>query len=104
MPREFYKTTQRQRTSAQQTRQRRAAVGKPQPVAVDEALSAAMKAELRRIKVSGDKETKTSDVLNSIWEAALDHLVDVRRLDRKQSWSALSARLVKRRRYSKTSG
>ncbi len=104
MAREYFKTTQRQRTSAQQTRQRRVAVGKPQPVAVDEALSAAMKAELRRIKVSGDKLVKTSDALNSIWNAALDHLVDVRGLDRKQSWSAVTARLTKKRRYSSASG
>lgn len=100
MPRDFFKTTERQRSSAQRTRKRRAAVGKPQPVAVDEALSAAVKAELRRIKVSGDKLSNTSDVLNAIFDGALDHLVDVRGLDRQQSWSALSSRLIKRRRYS----
>lgn len=103
MARDFYKTTERQRTSAQRTRQRRAAVGKPQPVAVDEALSAAVKAELRRVKADGDRMMKTSDVLNSIFDSALDHLVDVRALDRQQSWSALSTRLIKRRRYSKAS-
>ena len=100
MPRDFFKTTERQRSSAQRTRKRRAAVGKPQPVAVDEALSAAVKAELRRIKVSGDKLSNTSDVLNAIFDGALDHLVDIRGLDRQQSWSALSSRLIKRRRYS----
>ena len=100
MPRDFFKTTERQRSSAQRTRKRRAAVGKPQPVAVDEALSAAVKAELKRIKVSGDKLSNTSDVLNAIFDGALDHLVDVRGLDRQQSWSALSSRLIKRRRYS----
>lgn len=104
MPREFFRTTERQRTSAKRTRQRRVAVGKPQPATVDEALSAAMKTELRRIKVSGEKVAKSSEVLNSIWESALDHLVDVRGLDRRQSWSALTARLVKKRRYSPTSG
>lgn len=104
MPREFFKTTARQRTSAQKTRQRRAAVGKPQPSAVDEALSAAVRSALKRVKTSGDEQTRTSDVLNAIFDGALDHLVDVRGLDRRQSWSALSARLVKKRRYSKTSG
>lgn len=104
MARDYFKTTQKQRTSAQRTRERRVAVGKPQPVAVDEALSAAMRAELRKIKVSGDKLVKTSEVLNSIWDAALDHLVDVRGLDRKQSWSAVTARLTKKRRYSSASG
>ena len=74
------------------------------PSTVDEALSAAMKTELRRIKVSGDKMAKSSEVLNSIWESALDHLVDVRGLDRQQSWSALTARLVKKRRCSPASG
>lgn len=104
MPREFFRTTERQRTSAKRTRQRRVAVGKPQPATVDEALSAAMKTELRRIKASGDKVAKSSEVMNSIWESALDHLVDVRGLDRQQSWSALTARLVKKRRYSPTTG
>lgn len=104
MPRDFFKTTERQRSSAQRTRKRRAAVGKPQPVAVDEALSAAVRSALKKVKTSGDQMTKTSDVLNAIFDGALDHLVDIRGLDRKQSWSALSARLVKKRRYSKASG
>ncbi|UTY48557.1 hypothetical protein [Sinorhizobium fredii] len=104
MARELFRTTEQQRSSAQRTRQRRAAAGKPQPVAVDEAISAALKSELRRVKAGGDRTTKTSAVLNSILDSALDHLVDVRYLDRQQSWSALSARLIKRRRYSKTSG
>ena len=104
MARDFYKTTERQRTSAQRTRQRRVAVGKPQPNLVDEAISAALKAELRRVKAGGDRTAKTSEVLNSIFDAALGHLVDVRGLDRQQSWSALSARLIKRRRYSLAPG
>ncbi|WP_296069398.1 hypothetical protein [uncultured Agrobacterium sp.] len=104
MAREYFKTTERQRTSAQKTRAKRASVGKPQPVAVDEALSAAVRSALRRVKTSGDQMTRTSDVLNAIFDGALDHLVDVRGLDRQQSWFALSARLVKKRRYSSASG
>ncbi|PDT81861.1 hypothetical protein [Sinorhizobium sp. BJ1] len=104
MASDSFKTTERQRTSAQRTRQRRSAAGKPQPVAVDEAISAALKSELRRVKADGDRTTKTSAVLNSIFDSALDHLVDVRGLDRQQCWSALSARLIKRRRYCQTPG
>lgn len=73
-------------------------------MAIDEAISAAIKAELRKVKADGDRTTKTSAVLNAILNSALDHLVGSRGLDRQQSWSALSARLIKRRRYSKTSG
>lgn len=104
MARDYFKTTQKQRASAQRTRERRVAEGKPQPVAVDEALSAAVRSALKRVKTSGDQMTKTSDVLNAIFDGALDHLVEIRGLDRQQSWSALSARLVKKRRYSKSSG
>jgi hypothetical protein len=99
MASQFYKTTERQRTSAQTTRKRRVAAGKPQPVVVDEALSAALKALLRMIKSQGDRPTKTSDILNSILESAVQHLVEVRGLDRQQCFWALSSRLIKRRRY-----
>lgn len=102
MARDYFKTTERQRTSAQRTRTRRAEIGRPQPVAIDEAVSAALKAQLRRLKSDGDRLLRTSEVLNSIFDAALDHLVDVRGLDRQQSVTALSARLIKRRRYSKS--
>ncbi len=99
MAKQFFKTTERQRTSAQATRKRRAEAGKPQPVAIDEALSAALRSALRQLKAQGDRTSKTSDVLNAIFDSAIRHLVDVRGLDRQQSSNALSARLVKRRRY-----
>lgn len=100
MASQFYRTTERQRTSAQATRKRRAAAGKPQPVIVDEALSSAIRSALKQIKTQGDHTVKSSDVLNSIFASAIDHLVDVRGLDRQQCSSALSARLIKRRRYT----
>lgn len=100
MARDFYRTTERQRTSAQRTRKRRLDVGKPQPVAIDEALSAAVRAALKSMKRDGDRQVLTSTFLNSLFDSALDHLVEVRGLDRQQSWTALTARLVKRRRYS----
>ncbi|MCR6502520.1 hypothetical protein MUO32_26180 [Shinella sp. CPCC 101442] len=99
MPREFYKTTERQRTSAQRTRSGRKAVGKPQPSAIDEALSAAVKAALRSLKKDGDGQVLKSSLLNRIFDHAIDHLVEVRALDREQSRIALTARLIKRRRY-----
>ena len=102
MPREFYKTTERQRTSAKRTRKRRLDVGKPQPVAVDEALSAAVKSALREMKKSGDTMIQTSTFLNGLFDGALEHLVGVRGLDRGQSTAALTARLIKRRRYTST--
>ncbi|MFB2563936.1 hypothetical protein [Rhizobium sp. IMFF44] len=103
MASEFYRTTERQRKSAQATRERRAAAGRPQPVAVDEALSAALRSALRQLKAQGDRTSNTSDVLNAIFDSAIQHLVDVRGLDKKQSSIALSARLVKRRRYTSAS-
>jgi len=103
MASQFYRTTERQRTSAQATRKRRAAAGKPQPVVVDEALSSALRSALKQLKAHGDRTSKTSDVLNAIFEGAIQHLVDVRGLDRQQCSSALSARLIKRRRYSPAS-
>lgn len=103
MTSQYYRTTERQRTSAQSTRQRRAAAGKPQPVAVDEALSMALRSTLVSLKAQGDRTSKTSDVLNEIFGAAIRHLVDVRGMDQEQSSVALSARLVKRRRYSSSS-
>ncbi|TAZ86768.1 hypothetical protein ELH69_37765 [Rhizobium ruizarguesonis] len=99
MTKQFFKTTERQRTSARDTRGRRAAAGKPQPNLVDEALSAALKSSLKRIRADGDKATRPSEVLDQIFDAAASHLVDVRGMDRKQSSVALSARLIKRRRY-----
>ncbi len=99
MARKFYRTTERQRTSAQATRKKRADAGRPQPVAVDEALSAALRSALRQLKAQGDRTSKTSDVLNSIFDSAIQHLVNVRGLDGQQCSSALSARLIKRRRY-----
>ena len=103
MARQYFRTTERQRTSAQSTRQRRAAVGKPQPVAVDEALSMALCSALLSLKAQGDRTSKTSDVLNAIFDSAIKHLVDIRGMDQKQSSIALSARLIKRRRYSSVS-
>ncbi|CAN7332868.1 hypothetical protein [Neorhizobium tomejilense] len=100
MARDFFKTTERQRTSAQRTRKRRLDVGKPQPMAIDEALSAAVRAALRSVRRDGDRQVLTSAFLDSLFDVALDHLVEVRGHDRQQSWTALTARLVKRRRYS----
>lgn len=99
MARDFYRTTERQRTSAQRTRKRREAVGKPQPNVIDEALSAAVRSALKSVKRDGDRAVKSSSLLNHLFDVALDHLVEVRGLDRDQSWTALTARLVKRRRY-----
>lgn len=103
MASQYYRSTERQRTSAQATRKRRAAAGKPQPVVVDEALSAALRSALRRLKAQGDQPSTTSGVLNSIFDSAVTHLTDVRGMDKGQSSVALSARLLKRRRYSSTS-
>lgn len=100
MARDFFKTTERQRTSAQLTRNRRIAVGKPQPNVIDEAMSSAVRSALKAVKRNGDRPTRTSDVLNDLFDHALEHLVELRGLDRGQSWVALTARLVKRRRYT----
>lgn len=99
MAKDFFRTTERQRTSAQRTRKRRVDVGKPQPSAVDEALSAAVRSALKDVKRYGDKTVLVSQLLNSVFDHALDHIVEVRGLDREQSRSALTARLIKRRRY-----
>lgn len=99
MAREYFKTTQRQRTSAQQTRQRRVAVGRPQPNLVDEAISAAVKSRLVAWKTEGDVPVAPSKVLDGIMADALRHLVDTRGQDRQQSQIAVQARLTKRRKY-----
>lgn len=100
MSKTYFRTSERQRTSAQRTRERRVEVGKPQPSAIDEALSAAVRAALKSLKRDGDRQVLMSSVLNGLFDIALDHLVDVRRLDRDQSRTALTARLIKRRRYT----
>lgn len=99
MAKDFFKTSERQRTSAQRTRKRRVDVGKPQPSVIDEALSAAVRSSLKAVKRDGDQTVPVSAVLNGLFDVALDHLEEVRGLDRQQSRFALTARLLKRRRY-----
>lgn len=99
MAREYFRTTERQRTSAQETRAKRASVGKPQPNVVDEAISAAVKSRLGAWKTEGDVPVAPSKVLNGIMEVALRHLVETRGQDRHQSQIAVQARLTKRRKY-----
>ncbi|AMD60925.1 hypothetical protein AWN88_22675 [Agrobacterium tumefaciens] len=94
-----YKTTQRKRESSANTRKGRVAIGKPQPNMVDEAISAAAKSHLRRLKAEGDKPVLPSAVLDTLLDVAINHLVDIRGLNRDQSRIALTARLLKRRRY-----
>ena len=95
-----YKTTQRKRESSAKTRRARADIGKPQPNQVDEAISAAAKSHLRRLKAQGDNPVLPSVVLDNLLAVAINHLVDVRGLNRDQSRIALTARLLKRRRYA----
>lgn len=94
-----YKTTQRKRESSAKTREGRVAIGKPQPNLVDEAISAAVKSHLRKLKAEGDKPVLPSAVLDTLLEVSIRHLVDIRGLDRDQSRIALTARLLKRRQY-----
>lgn len=95
-----YKTTQRKRESSAKTREERVAIGKPQPNQVDEAISAAVKSHLRTLKAEGDKPVLPSAVLDTLLEVSIKHLVDLRGLNRDQSRIALTARLLKRRRYT----
>lgn len=103
-----FKTTERQRMSAQTTRKARTKARKPQSRAVDEALSAAVATvslwilrEDKRAKAAGFvvEAVQPKQITDWILEAAVDHLVDVRSMDKTKSLSALHDRLKKPRRY-----
>lgn len=100
-----FKTSPRRRELSAATRRKRKALGKPvQPNVVDEALSAAVQvATTKNVRaMNAGKPTSASEtrVYDALLASAIDHLVDVRGLDREQSKTALTARLLKRRRYT----
>jgi uncharacterized membrane-anchored protein YjiN (DUF445 family) len=108
MPRDFFKTTARQRESSDTTRKVREKARKPEPREVDEALSAAVKKSLRtNLRDVALKQAKNlvpekvfrNDVHNDILAMVIDHLVEVRGMDPVKSKEALQERLKKKRRY-----
>lgn len=103
MARQYFKTTERQRTSAAVTRAQRAKARKPQARDVDEALSAAVRRVSRdchRDVLAGRSvAVEPVEVFNRVFQLTLDHLVDVRHMDIEKSKAALHERLKKRRRY-----
>lgn len=108
MVKSLFKTTERQRTAAQRTRLERTKVRKPQSRDVDEALSAAVAKVFKRIlrdaKAASDhgfavEMVYPKQISDWVLEVAVDHLVDVRAMDKAKSKSALQERLRKTRRY-----
>ncbi|MGF0537289.1 hypothetical protein ACQQ2Q_04780 [Agrobacterium sp. ES01] len=103
MARQYFKTTERQRSSAAITRKQRAKVRKPQARDVDEALSAAVRRASRdyhRDLLSGcSVAIEPVEVFNYVFQLTIDHLVDVRSMNLEKSKAALRERLMKKRRY-----
>jgi hypothetical protein len=99
MTREF-RTTKKKREAAQKTRADRAALRKPQPNLVDEAVTAALMSELKRLRKGAlSSSTASMAALEAVMSGALKHLVDRRGYDADRSREALMTRLSKRRRY-----
>ncbi|WP_313196057.1 hypothetical protein [Shinella zoogloeoides] len=101
----FYKTTARRRELSNNTRTNRRVAGMPaQPHIVDEALSAAIQAaskrNVRAAKTGCPVPEAEAQVIDRLLAAALDHLVDIRGLNRERCFIALQQRLFKRRRYT----
>ena len=95
-----FKTTPRKRENAQVVRARRSAAGKPQPVVVDEALSAALKTVQRAVERGGLTGTTTvKDVTDALVERAASHLVDRRGFAPEPSREAIRERLSRPRTY-----
>ncbi|WP_143524029.1 hypothetical protein [Rhizobium rhizosphaerae] len=100
-----FKTSPRRRELSANTRANRKAAGKPvQPNIVDEAISAAVQAaSVRNVKATKSGNPTPPPILrvyDSLLDAAVEHLVTVRGLDRDQCKLALQSRLYKRRRYT----
>ena len=74
-----------------------------QPHIVDEALSAAIQAATKRnvraTKAGRPVSEAETKVFDRILAVALDHLVEIRGLNRGKCYSALQQRLFKRRSY-----
>lgn len=105
MAQRFYKTTARRRELSNNTRGTRRSAGMPaQPHIVDEALSAALQAastrNVRAAKTGRPVPEAEARVIDRLLAAALDHLVDIRGLNRERCFTALQQRLFKRRRYT----
>lgn len=74
-----FKTTKQKREAAQKTRADRVAIRKPQPNLVDEAVTAALKSELKRLRREAlASSTSSMAALEVIMSGALEHLVDRR--------------------------
>lgn len=99
MGRDFFKTTARQRESAQEGRENRQRIGMPESKEVDEALSMALRKTLKRLKSGGEREMTTSAFLDDICKLAIEHLAAKRGMNREMSWNAIQLRLLKPRRY-----